>query len=312
MSVDNIAAAIEVAAASMAGDAPPTASDAPASSSESAPSSQPVEPPSEAAPAPAPTVDRVTLEKLLERQAAKSPPRQQASADNDYAEYQAWRAARAMQPNNPRMVDVDLLMRDPAGTLARAGVEDGTPLLNTLTKQYVTPDAASLEAKIEARIAAADARAERAEAAVEKIRSERQANAQQRGYNQARKDFSDNTTDAVKFPNLAKLGIERRADLGAAKARELMAQGIEEFSLSDVADLVEADLHSITSELLGQSQAAAPSSAQPSTSQQATNGSANKRAATITSDAAASTSSTPRRLSERERLAAAMEVARRG
>lgn len=304
---DNIAAAIEVAAAGMADAAP----EAPAPSSEPAPapSSQPIETPSEAAPAPAPTVDRATIEKLRERQAAKSPPRQQAPADPDYAEYQAWRTARAASQSPG--IDPRTLQSNPIATLEAAGI-DPTALLNTLSKHAVTPDVAAVESRIEARIRAADERAERAEAAIEKIRSERQANAQQRGYSQARQDFIANTTDARNFPNLAKLGNERRADLGAAKARELMSQGIEDFSLSEVADLVEADLHSLTSELLGQSQAAAPSSAQPSASQQATNGSANKRAATITSDAAASTSSTPRRLSERERLAAAMEVARRG
>jgi hypothetical protein len=308
---DNIAAAIEVAAASMAGDAPPTASDAPAPSSEPAPtpSSQPVETPSEAAPAPTPTVDRATIEKLRERQAAKSPPRQQAPADPDFAEYQAWRTARAASQSPG--IDPRTLQSNPIATLEAAGI-DPTALLNTLSKYAVTPDVAAVESRIEARIRAADERAERAEAAIEKIRSERQANAQQRGYSQARQDFIANTTDAAKFPSLAKLNNERRADLGAAKARELMSQGIEDFSLSEVADLVEEDLRILASELLGQSQVAAPSSAQPSTSQQATNGSANRRAATITSDAAASTSSTPRRLSERERLAAAMEVARRG
>jgi len=316
MNNNSIAAALDVAAAGMADAAPAPTTDAPASDAPAAtPASQPAPTPgeklAESAPTttPAPTIDRVTLEKLRERQVAKPQQRQQSAPDPDYAEYQAWKTAR--QAAKGPGIDPRALQSMPIATLEAAGI-DPTTLLNTLSKHAVTPDVAALESKVEAKLAAAIERAERAEAAIEQIRTERKANAQARGYNQARQDFIANTKDGSKFPSLAKLGEERRADLGATKARELMAQGIEDFSLADVADLVEQDLHSLASELLGTDQSAAPSSPQASTSPQTTNGSASKRAATITSDAASTTSATPRRTSEKERLAAAMELARRG
>lgn len=309
MSIDNLAAAIEIASAGSEGAAP--APEAPTPSTEPAPASQPVETPaaapSEPAATPAPTVDRVTLDKLRERQAAKAPPQRQAPpADPDFAEYQAWRAAR--QATQSPGIDPRAFKANPIAALEAAGL-DPHEALNLLTKHAVTPDAAAVESRVDAKIRAAEERAERAERAVEEIKQARQANAQQRGYSQARAEFVSNTVDKGKFPHLAKLGDERRADLGAAKARELVAQGIEDFSLAEVADLVEGDLHSLASELLGSDPAA--DAAKPTPSQPATNGRAPQRAATITSDAAASTSATPRSTSEKQRLAAAIELARR-
>jgi hypothetical protein len=304
---ENLAAALEVASAGMSDAAP--AADAPATESAPmpTPSGQPsVDPATEAKPAPTPTVDRITLEKLRERQAAKQPQRQQAPVD---PEYEAWKAARSMQPSNARMVDVDALMRDPAGTLAKAGVDDGTPLLNNLTKQYVTPDAAVLEAKIDAKLKAAEERAARAESAVEQIKQERAARAQERDYTNTMQQFVTLSGTAEKFPQLARLDPEMREEWGIQKANYLLAQGIKEFSIEEVAHLLETDLSKLSGPL-GRDQA--PGGATPTPSQQATNGSAPKRAATITSDAASSTTATPGRMTERQRLAAAMEVARRG
>lgn len=304
MSTENLEAAIAVAAAGLS-DAGSTDTTEPSTSTDAPAQSQPVETPAEAAPAP--TVDRVTLDKLRERQAAKQPQRQQPPADPDYAEYQAWRAAR--QATQSPGIDPKAFKANPVAALEAAGL-DVTEAINVLTKHVVTPDAAAIESRVEAKIRAAEERAERAERAVEEIKQARQQNAQERGYTRARQDFIANTTDKQKFPHLAKLSDERRADLGAAKARELIAQKIEDFSLAEVADLVENDLHSLSSELLGTDQAA-PASAQPTTTQPATNGTP-RRAATITSDAASTTTTTTGALTEKQRLAAAMEVARRG
>jgi hypothetical protein len=288
-------------------DAAP-ATEAPAT--ESTPSTQPLaEPTTEGQPAatPAPTVDRITLEKLRERQATKQPQRREAQADPEYAEYQAWRAARsAMQSPG---LDPKALQSNPIAALEAAGI-DPTSLLNTLSKHAVTPDVALLESKIEARIASVLEENKALKNEVETIKQERARRAQERDYASASQNFIEVTKAADKFPNTALLDPDVRVEFGSRKALELKAQGIHEFTIEDVAHLVEADLSKLSGPLGRDRQA--PSGATPTPSQQATNGSAPKRAATITSDAAASTTSTPGRMTEKQRLSAAMEVARRG
>jgi hypothetical protein len=302
---ENLAAALEVANAGMSDAAP--AIKAPAT--DATPSTQPLaEPTTEGQPAatPAPTVDRITLEKLRERQATKQPQRREAQADPEYAEYQAWRAARsAMQSPG---LDAKALQSNPIAALEAAGI-DPTSLLNTLSKHAVTPDVASLESKIEARIASVLEENKALKNEVETIKQERARRAQDRDYASASQNFIEITKAADKFPNIARLDPETRVEFGSRIARDLRSEGIE-FTLEEVAHLLETDLSKVSG-MLGRDQQA-PNGATPTPSQQATNGSAPKRAATITSDAAASTTSTPGRMTEKQRLSAAMEVARRG
>lgn len=287
--------------------------DAPAEAPAAEPST-PTEAPAEPAPAsaepqpeePAPRVPPETLQKLRERNRQK---REQAEREQERRELAELRARGQTPPKEPAGLDPKLLKSDPIKALEAAGI-DPTVFLNTLSKHAITPDAAALEAKIEARLAEKDERIKALQDRLDRQDAEREHTTRTQAQQRARQEFIDNTSDLAKYPTLAKLKPDVRADYGVREAQRLINdEGIEDFSLADVAEMLEQRLQGELSELLGRDQAAAQV-AEPTPSQQATNGRA-KRPNTITSDAASSSSSQPLLMNEQERLAAAIAIASR-
>ena len=307
----NFEAALAIASGAPAETSAPTPAAAPAAAPTEAPApTPPVETPSEqsqaAAPSPKP-VDADTLERLRQRQRAKQQNRPPQTDDTELAEFRAWRAAQTQRAPG---IDPQRLKSDPVKALEDAGL-DVEATLNALTKHSVTPDVAGLEARLEAKFGAILEENKSLRSQIEQIRDDRQARDRSKSTQRAREAFQSHTSDKAKYPNLAKLSDERRAQRGARKAQELIDEGIEDFSLEEVAQLVESDLHSELSELLGRDpNEPAPSDAESTAPAEAQG--RNKRPSTITSSAASSSAASPRKLTEQERFAAALAVASRG
>jgi hypothetical protein len=299
--------AMAVAAAAM---------DAPAEAPASAPAdtSSTEAPATEAAPATeeaAPKVSPSVLETLRKRKEAAAARTQ---AERDRQELADLKAKLEKQTQGPGGLDPKALMRDPVKALEAAGI-DPTTLLNTLSKHAVTPDAAAIESRFQAAIDARDAKIAALEQRLDARDSEHHHARANEGHERAKKHFIDHTADKSKYPSLAKLSDARRAERGTKKAQELLASGLEDFDLEHVAQLVEEDLHGELSELLGRDpREPSPASDEPTPSPAATTGrtaAPAKRPNTITSDAASSTATTPRAMTEKERVAAAIAVANR-
>lgn len=296
--------AMAVAAAAM--DAP---AEAPASAPETAPT--PEATPTEGAPTEeAPKVSPSVLETLRKRKEAAA---QRTQAERDRQELAELKAKIEKQSQGAGGLDPKALLRDPVKVLEAAGI-DPTTLLNTLSKHAVTPDAAAIESRFQAAIDARDAKIAALEQRLDARDSEHHHARANEGHERAKKHFIDHTSDKAKYPSLAKLSDARRAERGTKKAQELLASGLEDFDLEHVAQLVEEDLNGELSELLGRDpREPSPVSDEPTPSQPATNGrtAPAKRPNTITSDAASSTATTPRAMTEKERVAAAIAVANR-
>jgi hypothetical protein len=294
--------AMAVAAAAM--EAP---AEAPASAPvETTPDTPASEAPAEEAP---PKVSPSVLETLRKRKEAAA---QRTQAEQDRRELADLKAKLEKQ-GTPAGIDPKALLRDPIKVLEAAGI-DATNLLNALSKHAVTPDTASLEARFESRMEAMAAEnkalRERIEARDNEVHHARASE----GHERAKQQFISHTSDKAKYPSLAKLSDARRAERGTKKAQELLASGLNDFDLEHVAQLVEEDLHGELSELLGRDpREPSPTSDEPTPSQPATNGrtAPAKRPNTITSDAASSTATPSRVMTEKERVAAAIAVANR-
>ncbi len=260
-----------------------------------------------ATPAPKPRVDADTLERLRERQRAKR-AKEPERREVDDPDYRAWKAAQ--QQSRGAGIDPDMLRRDPVRALEAAGV-DVERTLNALTKHAVTPDTASLEARVDQQLEQLAEENKTLRSQIDQIREDRQARDRSKSTERARAAFQEHTSDAAKYPSLAKLSAERRAIRGARKAQELLDEGIEEFSMDEVAQLVESDLHGELVELLGRDPyESASSDAEAIAASTATQGRA-KRSRTITPTDAGAAAAKGRTLTAAERYAAALEVAAR-
>ncbi len=296
--------AMAVAAAAM---------DAPAEAPASAPEPSTETPATETAPVTeeaAPKVSPSVLETLRKRKEAAA---QRTQVERDRQELADLKAKLEKQTQGPGGLDPKALMRDPVKALEAAGI-DPTTLLNTLSKHAVTPDAAAIESRFQAAIDARDAKIAALEQRLDARDSEHHHARANEGHERAKKHFIDHTADKSKYPSLAKLSDARRAERGTKKAQELLASGLEDFDLEHVAQLVEEDLNGELSELLGRDpREPSPVSDEPTPSPAATTGrtAPAKRPNTITSDAASSTATTPRAMTEKERVAAAIAVANR-
>jgi hypothetical protein len=133
--------------------------------------------------------------------------------------------------------------------------------------------------------------------------------AQQREAMRARETFAEMTKDAGKHPLLAKLSPARRMDRGTKAANELLSEGIDDFTMEDVAELAEQALRAEMTEMLGRDPLA-PEPPKPAEPPKPV-ASPISRAKTITASAAATTAAPARPMTDRERLEAAIAIAKR-
>lgn len=317
---DNFEAALAVAAGAPVPSAPastatpaapPPADNAGASTDSAAPPTDDAASGTAAPPPPAkPRVDADTLERLRQRQRQKAQAKPQTD-DRELEDFRAWKAQQAARAEHRPGIDPDMLRRDPVKALEAAGV-DVEKTLNLLTKHAVTPDTASLEARVEARLSELVEENKTLRSQIDQIRDDRLARDRTKTAQRAREQFQETTSDATKYPSLAKLSPDKRATRGARKAQELLEEGIDDFTLDEVAQLVEADLHGELAELLGRDPyESAPSDAETTAPDGAQGRGAKPRPNTITSSSAGASAAKSRKLTEAERFEAALAVASR-
>lgn len=239
-------------------------------------------------------------ERLRQRREQKGESRELAELRQTVA-----RLERALERPAPASGGIDpaQLKANPIKALEAAGI-DTSVLLNTLSRHAIQPGTAELDARHAQTAAELRELRER----IEREDQEAAAAAHQHGAMRARETFAKMTKDVEKHPLLAKLSDARRMDRGTRAANELLSEGIDDFTMEDVAELAEQALRAEMTELLGRDPLAqepakppaAPKAVQP-----------DARAKTITASAASSLGAPARPMTERERLAEAMRLVSR-
>lgn len=297
--------AIAIAQATDVPAAPAPAPEVPADAPAPAPAPEaPVPAPEPAAPVPdepAPVVLPPDVrERLRLRREQKGESRELADLRRTVAELQARLGQPAPASGG---IDPGRLRSNPIKALEEAGI-DATSLLNTLSRHAIQPGTAELDqrhAQLEADLRALQESRQQENEAAEM--SARQASAMR-----AREEFARMTGSTEKHPLLAKLSAARRMDRGTRAANELLSEGIDDFTMDDVAELAEQALRAEMTELLGRD----PLAQEPPKAASAPAVKPDPRAKTITATAASATTAAPARpMSDRERLAEAIRIASR-
>lgn len=252
--------------------------------------------PAEPAPAALPADVRA---RLRQRREQRGEAREVAELRSQIAELRA----RLERPAPASGIDPAALRSNPIKALEAAGI-DPTAVLNTLSRHAIQPGTAELDA----RHAQTESELRALQERINRQNEEAAVAAQQREATRAREDFARMTGDTERHPLLAKLPAAKRMDRGTRAAQELLSEGIDDFTMDDVAELAEQVLRTEMTEMLGRD----PLAKDPPPAAPAKAGSKPEaRAKTITAAAAATTATPARPMTERERLEAAIQIAKR-
>lgn len=289
------AADVPAPAPEPATEAAPEAPPAPEPAPEAAPEAEIAVP--DPAPAALPPDVR---DRLRQRREQKGESRELAELRRTVAELQA----RLERPAPGSGIDPAALRANPIKALEAVGV-DPTTLLNTLSRHAIQPGTAELDA----RHAQTESELRALKERIDRQNEEEAMVSQQRSAMRAREEFAKMTGDAARHPLMAKLSAARRMDRGTKAANELLSEGIDDFTMDDVAELAEQGLRAEMTELLGRDPLAveAPPKAEPPKVVKQPDA----RAKTITASAAATAATPARPMTDRERLEAAIQIAKR-